>query len=66
MAVTVRGRQVPGVIMHTDQGSEGGFNWSSQHLDLEVWRYGCREAPAGDSCDARPDVVARPAVDGAA
>ena len=28
--------QVPGVIMHTDQGSEGGFNWSSQHLDLEV------------------------------
>jgi len=25
MAVTVRG-QVPGVILHTDQGSEGGFN----------------------------------------
>ena len=31
MAVAVRGGQVPGVIMHTDQGSEGGFNRSSQH-----------------------------------
>ena len=26
MAVAMRGGQVPGVIMHTDQGSEGGFN----------------------------------------
>jgi putative transposase len=33
MAVAVRGGQVPGVIMHTDRGSEGGFNRSSQHLD---------------------------------
>jgi hypothetical protein len=66
MAIAVRGGQVPGVIFHTDQGSEGGFNWSSQHLDLEVLRYGCREAPAGDSCDARADVVARQAVDRAA
>src|SRR5262249_1703946 len=66
MAITLRGGQVPGVIMHTDQGSEGGFNWSSQHLDLEVLRYGCRETPAGDSCDARADVVARQAVDRAA
>jgi len=33
MAVAVRGGSVPGVIFHTDQGSEGGFNWSSQHLD---------------------------------
>jgi putative transposase len=33
MAVTVRGGQVPGVVFHTDQGSEGGFNRSSQHLD---------------------------------
>ena len=47
-------------------GVFGGFNRSSQHLDLEVLRYGCREAPAGDSCDARADVVARPAVDRAA
>ena len=53
-------------IHHSDAGSQGGFNWSSQHLYLEVWRYGCRETSAGDSCDARPDVVARPAVDCAA
>jgi putative transposase len=35
MAVAVRGGKdaIAGVIMHTDQGSEGGFSWSSQHLD---------------------------------
>jgi hypothetical protein len=53
-------------FLHTGAGTHGGFNWSSQHLDLEVWRYGCWEAPAGDSCDARADVVAGPAVDCAA
>ena len=31
MAVAVRGGRVPGVIMHTDQGSEPGFKGSSQH-----------------------------------
>jgi putative transposase len=31
MAVAVRGGQVPGVILHTDQGSELGFKGSSQH-----------------------------------
>jgi putative transposase len=31
MAVAVRGGQAPGVIFHTDQGSEGGFKESSQH-----------------------------------
>jgi transposase InsO family protein len=36
MAVTVRGGTVPGVIMHTDQGSEGGFNRSSQHRLAEL------------------------------
>jgi hypothetical protein len=38
MAVAVRGGKaaVAGVIMHTDQGSEGGFHRSSQHLYLEV------------------------------
>jgi putative transposase len=49
----------PGLLHHSDAGSQGGFNWPSQHLDLGVLRYGCREAPAGDSCDARADVVAR-------
>jgi transposase InsO family protein len=36
MAITVRGGPVPGVIMHTDQGSEGGFNRSSQHRFAEL------------------------------
>jgi putative transposase len=31
MAVAARGGAVPGVIMHTDQGSEAGFKGSSQH-----------------------------------
>ncbi|MFD9286456.1 IS3 family transposase, partial [Streptomyces mirabilis] len=29
-----------GCIMHTDRGSEGGFNWSSQHFDLGGVRRG--------------------------
>jgi hypothetical protein len=35
MAVAVRGGKdaVAGVILHTDQGSEGEIKWSSQHLD---------------------------------
>jgi hypothetical protein len=56
----------PGVIFHSDRGCQGGFSRSSQHLELEVLRYGCWEASAGDSGDARPDVVAGPAVSRAA
>jgi putative transposase len=33
MAATVRGGTVAGVIFHTDQGSEPGFNRWSQHLE---------------------------------
>ena len=44
----------------------GGFNWSSQHLMMEVVRDGYRQAPRGDPCDAGPDVVAWPAIHGAA
>jgi putative transposase len=32
MAITRR-RPAPGLIHHSDQGSQGEFNWSSQHLD---------------------------------
>lgn len=29
------------VVHHSDRGSQGGFNWSSQHLDpVEVFRSG--------------------------
>ena len=27
------GRSLESVVAHTDRGSQGGFNWSSQHLD---------------------------------
>ena len=66
MAAAVRGGAVAGGIFHTDKGSQGGFNRSSQHLVMEVAGYGCWQASAGDSCDAGPDVVAGAALDGAA
>ncbi|MDA1095924.1 MAG: IS3 family transposase [Chloroflexi bacterium] len=65
MAVQTR-RPVPGTIHHSDHGAQGGFNWSMQHLVMEVARHGCCQASAGDSFDAWPDVVAGPAVNRAA
>jgi putative transposase len=57
MAVAVRGGKatVAGVIMHTDQGSDGEFNRSSQHLDEGGVRWGvergsylrCRQVAGG-------------------
>jgi transposase InsO family protein len=32
----VTGQNAAGCVFHSDRGSQGGFNWSSQHLDLEV------------------------------
>jgi putative transposase len=32
-AVARRDGDVAGCILHSDRGSQGGFNWSSQHLD---------------------------------
>jgi putative transposase len=65
MAVTRR-RPPAGLVHHSDRGSQGGFNWSSQRLVMGVVRDGCGRASAGDSCDARSDVVAGAAVGGAA
>ena len=42
MAAVVRGGRVAGVIFHSDQGSEGGFNRSSQRLHVEVGEWGDR------------------------
>jgi transposase InsO family protein len=36
-AVARRG-DVAGCVVHSDRGSQGGFNWSSQHLEREVPR----------------------------
>jgi len=33
---TWRRRPQSGTIVHSDRGSQGGFNWSSQHLEMEV------------------------------
>lgn len=56
MAVTARGGkaaiwrqdEAERVVFHTDRGSTGGFNWSSQHLDIGgVCRGEFEEAVAG-------------------
>ena len=65
MAIARRKPQ-PGLVHHSDRGSQGGFNWSSQHLVMEVVGDGCWEASAGGSRDAWSDVVAWPALDCAA
>ncbi len=31
------GGRLDGLIHHSDAGSQGGLNWSSQHLEQEVW-----------------------------
>jgi len=43
-----------GLICHNDAGSQGGFNWSSQHLDHGGVRWG----RAGSRCRGRPRVHA--------
>jgi putative transposase len=57
-AIWTRGRggvtDLGGVIHHTDAGSQGGFNWSSQHLTTEVldgkatWVDSDADRPAGE------------------
>ncbi len=32
MAIFARGSDLTGLVHHSDRGSQGGFNWSSQHL----------------------------------
>lgn len=48
-----------GVVHHSDQGTQGGFNWSLQHSDggvvCEDQRVGVRHRPGGRKC-GRPDV----------
>jgi putative transposase len=65
MAVARR-RPRPGLVHHSDQGTQGGFNWWSQHLVMEVVRGGWWRASARGSRDAWADLVAGSAVDRAA
>jgi hypothetical protein len=74
MAVAVRGGKetVAGVILHTDQGSEGGFNWSSQHLNRRGGVLGVADdEPKGwgwqaSAVGGRPSIASVDAVAGAA
>ncbi|ABW13846.1 hypothetical protein Franean1_4468 [Parafrankia sp. EAN1pec] len=60
-AITMAARNhqlTDGAIFHSDRGSNGGFNWSSQHLDPEVWewdgrRIGRRRSRGGRGCARR-------------
>jgi putative transposase len=65
MAVARR-RPRPGLVHHSDQGTQGGFNWWSQRLVMEVVRGGWWRASARGSRDAWADLVAGSAVDRAA
>ena len=65
MAISRR-RPTGKLVHHSDQGSQGGFNWSSQRLVMEVVRDGCGRASEGGLCDAWSDLVAGSAVGGAA
>ena len=66
MAATVRGGQVHGVIFHSDRGSEGGFNWSSQHFDRGVCGGDDAGAAAGGAALSRAGAVAGAADGGVA
>jgi putative transposase len=39
MAIWRRRGGLDGLVHHSDRGSQGGFNWSSQHLDSEGLRW---------------------------
>jgi putative transposase len=58
MAITMRGGQVPGVIMHTDQGSE----YTARAFQAACQRLGIAQstlASQGPQCGRSPSVVAR-------
>ena len=57
MAIARRGReQVPGCVVHADRGSQGGFNWSSQHLVVEVFS-GSSSAGSGSGGSSEVEVA---------
>ncbi|MGW2240551.1 hypothetical protein, partial [Streptomyces sp. NPDC001759] len=60
MAIRNR-RPEPGGIVHADHGTQGGFNWSSQHPDLGGVRRGHGGLEFEDQrCSGRaPSAVAR-------
>jgi transposase InsO family protein len=67
LGMAIENRQAEGTVIHSDHGTQGGFQWSSQHLGTKVIDDDEQaSAPARDSGDAREDLVAGAAVDGTA
>jgi hypothetical protein len=72
-AVTLRGELPEKVIFHADRGTQGGFNWSSQHLVIRrvcdgTWQggetgpsFGRAAAVGGGSGVAAADAITGPA-----
>lgn len=55
-AAALRG-DVAGVIVHSDRGSQGGFNWSSQHLVIAEVSDGSSSAGSGSGDPAEASVA---------
>ena len=57
-AIATRGGQIRDVIFHTDRGSQGGFNWWSQHLRVKEVCDESKEGSSVGSCVEACDAVA--------
>ena len=62
MACFHRGARLDGLIFHSDAGSQGGFDWSSQHLETEVGN-GTTAGMVGDADGETGDAIAGQAAD---
>jgi putative transposase len=59
MAIWRRQAQLEGLVHHSDRGSQGGFNWSSQHRLLLTGSTVAREAPRRGFASSRSCGVGR-------
>jgi len=57
MAFFTRACQTRGIVFHTDRGSQGGFNWSSQHFMIVEVCDGSSSIFSGSS-DSTEDEIA--------
>ena len=63
MAMVLRGARPAAAIFHSDRGAQAVFNWSKQHLTMEVLDAGSRSAGTGAGISGA-DPVAGPTVGG--
>jgi hypothetical protein len=57
MAFFTRACQTRGIVFHTDRGSQGGFNWWSQHFMIVEVCDGSSSTVSGSS-DSTEDEIA--------